>query len=145
MKLILLTTFLIAMLLSCKQQEEITIEKDYCTASIATIDAKKFRGTIYICNAQPPEMAFWPGEAEVSLVNDTAIQVYLQADAADFDTILHYALRCYIVEDSGTCIKIFDAANQEVGGYNDPLFIQFGFGYRGCLHNTFFEGMVDAY
>lgn len=47
---------LIILLASCKQTNETEI--DYCGKTLSELNSQTFIGTIFLCNAQPPEMAF---------------------------------------------------------------------------------------
>ena len=119
------------------------MDPDYCNDAFVEIQNTSFRGTIFLCNGQPPEMDFLDASATTSLVNDQ-IAFHLTSDDSSIDYNLLYDYECTIVEDTIPLFKLIDSLGQEKGAYN--LFnnrVSFQFAYPNCENNTSFEGKAQ--
>lgn len=131
--------------LGCKEEETIPEDTpDYCSLAFEKLSSESFSGTIYLCNAQPPEMDFLDASANVSAIDSNQISIHLKSEIELIDTILNFDINCLVVEKNSPLIFIRDNQGNELGQYNqDPDRISFGFGYENCLNNTHFEGFAD--
>src|SRR6187402_2748715 len=78
---------------SCKEDPDPVI--DYCAEAILEFKGYNiYEGEISFCNAQPPLMTFIPGVATTTFVDSNTLQVHLQADSINFDTVLIYKFHC---------------------------------------------------
>jgi hypothetical protein len=138
---ILCVTILAFLLLSCKKDNEPAI--NYCEEGIAEFKKNLiYDGTIFFCNAQPPQMAFIPGRATAIFIGSDTIQIQLRADSIGFDTILDYKINCSIAEEIFPVITLDGSTVNNQGYYTDlNRSIWFSFGYPNCLNNTGFDGI----
>jgi hypothetical protein len=145
------TNFLFILLLtaltlcSCKKDPDI----DYCSPAIAAFKSyDRYEGTIYFCNAQPPQMAFIPGIVTTSFPDSTTLQIHLQADSIQWDTTLFFEINCVILEETHPNIFLKSHTTPYSGYFREDNYredytasISFSFGFPNCLNNTRFEGL----
>ena len=63
------------LLIGCKKEPNGGF--DYCKEAYDEFKQLRFEGTINICNAQPPLMAFIPGVATTTFVDSNTFEVHL--------------------------------------------------------------------
>ena len=116
---------------------------DPCNDALQELQDFSFRGTILLCNGQPPEMDFLDAGATVNMFNDQ-IEFHLTSDDSSIDYNLLYDYDCTIVEDTIPLFKLIDSTGRERGAYN--LLnnrVSFHFAYPNCEDNTSFQGMAQ--
>jgi hypothetical protein len=134
----LLILFVIVLLISCKKNDQ------YCDEAMDEMSSQTFTGTIYLCNAQPPEMDFLEATASINSINSNLMSIHLVSDTSLIDTILTYIIDCEVVESDIPIVFIKDNLGSEQGQYNQsPDRISFAFSYPNCLNNSHFEGIAN--
>ncbi|MBK8700758.1 MAG: hypothetical protein IPN29_14945 [Saprospiraceae bacterium] len=128
---------LAGLLISCKG------DPDYCQESYGAMTSQTFKGTIAICNAQPPDMAWYDATATISQHNSGEVVVHLKSDTTFLDTVLYFSNACVIYEATIAGIELKNALGEVRGQFSQgPDRVHFKFGYRHCQDNTAFEGYV---
>ena len=133
--------FLITIFFSCDPKK---VSTDYCEDAIYELSSQSFEGTIFLCNAQAPDMDFLKATATINSIYTNEISIHLKSDTSLIDTILKYKLDCKVVESTIPIVSIQNLLGNEVGHYNQgPDRISISFGFPNCLNNTHFEGYVE--
>lgn len=136
MRFSIFSILLITCLTSCDP------DADLCAELISRIDNQQLRGTIFLCNAQPPDMMFLNGTATLHIISQDLIEIHLVSDTAMIDTTLAYEIDCMILEtEAGIYLNSNDEHSGAYNQYPDRIF--FSFGFPNCLNNTGFEGYVQ--
>lgn len=145
MNLIILS--LLTLSLGCNKEDENhcdAIEMTICAEAIDRMSSQTFIGTIFLCNAQPPDMDFLDATATITAASFNSMSIHLVSDSSLIDTTLTYTISCEVVECDIPLVYIKDASGTEKGQYNQtPDRISFAFGYPNCINNTHFEGLSN--
>jgi hypothetical protein len=127
---------------SCKDEEK--EDPQICEDAITELSSKSFRGTIFLCNAQPPDMDFLDASATIISLKPDQISIHLESDSVLIDTIFSFSYVCNLAEGNIPSVHLKDEFDNPKGGYShNHGHITFSFGYPNCLNNTHFRGWDD--
>ena len=118
-------------------------DKALCKEARDRLSNQKFSGTIFLCNAQPPDMDFLDATATVLSVTEDEVSFLLVSDNGLIDTVLNFGIECRVPEEEAVLLFQNEEGHEHWQYNQSPDRVSFPFSYPNCLDNTHFEGLAE--